>query len=148
MAGDDFFLEIDILNRETSKDSNSQRYIVKVENKQVEYKYSYSGFPDEADESTSRTLSDDELSEIIQYIKNQEINNSITESKSQDANGPSRKVNLSLILKLDGKTIESNVSGNYKIFRADGKIKGEIIKNIKYVDDVMTLIMDLKGLNY
>jgi len=143
MAESGFYLKIDLLNREVSKDSNSQRYIVEVKNREVGYEFSYSGFPDNSKQSKNRTLSESELAEVIKYIKEQGINRSITEIKPTDANGPSRKVALSLLLKLDGQTTESKISGNYRIFRGDGKIKGAIIKNKKYVDDVKSLIQDL-----
>lgn len=143
MAENEFYLKIDLLNREVSKDSNSQGYIVEIKNRELRYEFRYSGFPDNSKQSKNRTLSDSELAEIIKYIKEGGINRSITEIKPKDANGPSRKVGLSLLLKLDGQTTESKISGNYRIFRGDGKIKGAIIENKKYVDDVESLVQDL-----
>ena len=140
MANDEFYLEIDLLNREVSKDSNSQRYTVEVKDKEVKYEYSYSGFPDNSHESSISTLTNDQLFEIIKYIKEDGINKSITEEKPNDANGPSIKVHLSLLLIMDGQTIESKISGNYRINRANGKIKGIIIKNKEYIDAVESLV--------
>ncbi len=147
MADDNFYLKIDLLNSESSKDSNSQRYIVEVNGKEVWYEYTYSGFPfpDDANEKKTRTLSDNELSKIISYIKEEGINKSITENKSTGANNPSRKVHLLLFLKMEGHTTESEISGNTKIFRGDGKVEGLLIGNNEYVDAVESLIQDLKN---
>ncbi len=145
MAENDFYLKIDLTNREKSKDSNSQRYIIKIKNKDVTYKYTYGGFPGYKEKSKNYTLTDKELSDIIQEIKDEEINNSIEEIRSTKSNGGStRSVQLFLSLKLAGKITESNISGNTRIFRADGKIKGEIIKNKDYVNNVESLIQDLE----
>ena len=145
MAENNFYLKIDLTNREKSKDSNSQRYIIKIKDKNVTYKYTYGGCPGYKEKAKNYTLTDKELSAIIQEIKDEKINNSIEELKSTKSNGGStRSVHLSLSLKLDGKTTESNISGNTRIFRAGGKIKGEIIKNKDYVNNVKSLIQDLE----
>lgn len=146
MANQTFYLKIDLLNSEFSKDSNSQRYVVEVKNKEVGYEYNYSGFPfpDDSQESSTRQITDEELSEIIKYIKEAGVNKSITENIPDDANGSSRKVKLSLLLTIDGQTVESKISGNYRIDRADGKKKGTIIKNKDYVDAVESLIRVIK----
>lgn len=145
MKGQDFYLKIDLTNRETSKDSNSQRYRVEVKNRDVKYAYSYSGYPGNKKRSKNYRLSDEELGEIIQYIKNKKIDVSIEEKRSTKSNGGvTRRVHLSLLLKLEGKTTESEISGNVKIFRGGGKIKGEIIKNTNYINSVESLIGDLE----
>ncbi|MCF8056356.1 MAG: hypothetical protein K9K37_06925 [Desulfocapsa sp.] len=144
MGANDFYCKIDLLTKEASKDSNSQRYTVEVKGKEVRYEYSYSGFPDNEKESASRTLNDEQLSKIISYIKEKGIDSSIIEKKPNDANGPSRKVHLSLLLTLDGQHTKSDISGNYNIYRAEGQIKGVIIENKEYVDAVRSLIRDLK----
>jgi hypothetical protein len=142
MASQTFYLKIDLLNSEFSKDSNSQRYVVQVKDNEVGYEYNYSGFPfpDNSQESLTYTITDEELSEIIKYIKENGVNKSITENIPDDANGSSRNVKLSLLLAMDGQTIESKISGNYRLDRADGKTKGIIIKNKDYVDTVESLI--------
>ncbi len=145
MPDSNFHLKIDLLNRETSKDSNSQRYLVEIKDKDVTYKYIYGGFPGYKEKSKNYTLTDKELSEIIQEIKDGKINNSIEEIKPTKSNGGStRSVYLSLSLKLDGKITESAILGNTHIFKAAGKIKGEIIKNKNYVNNVESLIQDLE----
>ena len=146
MAKQIFYLKIDLLNSEFSKDSNSQRYIVEVKNKEVGYEYNYSGFPfpDNSQESLTHTITDEELYEIIKYIKEAGGNKSITENIPDDTDGPSRKVKLSLLLTIDGQTVESKISGNYRIDRADGKTKGTIIKNKEYIDAVESLIRVIK----
>ena len=144
MSDSNFYLKIDLLNRETSKDSNSQRYIIKIKDKDVTYQYTYGGYPGYKEKSKNYTLTDKELSGIIQEIKDRKINTSIEEARPTKSNGGSTgRVHLSLSLKLDGMITESNISGNTRIFRADGKIKGEIIKNMNYVDNVESLIQDL-----
>ena len=140
----DFHLKIDLINRERSKDSNSQRYRVEVKNKAVTYTYSYSGYPGNQKKSKKYTLSDEELSEIIQTIKDEKIEVSVEEKKSTKANGVTISVDLSLFLKLEGKITESKISGNVRIFRADGEIKGELIRNKNYVNSVESLIGDLE----
>jgi len=145
MADNDFYLKIDLLNRETSKDSNSQRYIIEVKNTDVKYKYTYGGYPGYEEKSKNYTLTDKELSGIIQKIKDRKINTSIEEKRPTKSNGGStRRVHLSLSLKLDGNITKSKISGNTRIFRADGEIKGEIIKSKKYINRVESLIQDLK----
>ena len=146
MAKQIFYLKIDLLNSEFSKDSNSQRYIVEVKDNQVGYEYNYNGFPfpDNSQEASTCTITDEELSEIIKYIKEAGVNESITENIPDDANGSSRKVKLSLLLTIDGQTVESKISGNYRIDRADGKTKGKIIKNKDYIDAVESLIRFIK----
>jgi len=59
------------------------------------------------------------------------------------ANGLARSVTLSLLLHLDGQTTESNISGNYRIFRADGNVKGSLIEHTKYVEAAEALLQDL-----
>ncbi len=145
ISDSNFYLKIDLLNRETSKDSNSQRYIVEVKNKDVTYQYTYGGYPGYEEKSKNYTLTDKELSGIIQEIKDRKINTATKEIRPTKSNGGStRRVHLSLSLKLDGKITESNISGNTHIFRASGKIKGEIIKNKNYVNNVESLIQDLE----
>lgn len=145
IANNIFYLEIDLLYRETSKDSNSQRYIIKIKDKNVTYKYTYGGYPGYDKKSKNYTLTDKELSGIIQQIKDRKINKSIKEIRSTKSNGGStRKVHLSLSLKLAGKITESKISGNTHIFRADGKINGEIIKNKMYISNVKSLVQDLE----
>ncbi len=143
-TNNEFYLEIDLTYTETSKDSNSQRYMVKVENNNVEYKYSYSGYPKNSNELINRKLSDEDLLQIINHIKTGKVNRSITEIKPTKSNGASMKVSLSLLLKMKGETTETKISGNLKIFRADGKINGELIKNKSYTDNVNLLISFLK----
>ncbi len=141
----DFYLKIDLINREKSKDSNSQRYIVEVKNKNVKYAYSYSGYPGNKKRSKNYRLSDEELNDIIRYIKDKKIDLSTEEKRSTKSNGGvTMRVYLSLFLKLEGKTTESEISGNVKIFRGDGKIKGELIKNTNYINSVKSLIGDLE----
>ncbi|MEN8154333.1 MAG: hypothetical protein ABFR75_09950 [Acidobacteriota bacterium] len=144
VAEEGFYLKINLSNREFSKDSNSQTYIVKIENGKFDYKFRYGGFPDNRKEEKSRDLGPEELSKVIKYIRERKINIPVTEVISTKANGPSIKVNLSLFMKLDGEEMETKISGNYSIFRGDGKIKGKIIKNKGYVDSVMSLIRSLK----
>jgi hypothetical protein len=48
-------------------------------------------------------------------------------------------------LKLDGHITESRISGNYRTFRADGKINGAVIENKDYVDGVESLVQDLQN---
>ena len=79
---EDFYLKIDLINREKSKDSNSQRYRVEVKNRDVKYAYSYSGYPGSKKRSKNYRLSNEELSEIIQYNKNKKIDLSIEEKRS------------------------------------------------------------------
>lgn len=146
MGNHTFYLKIDLLNSEFSKDSNSQSYIVEVKDNEVKYESNYSGFPflDDSQESSTCTITDEELAEIVKYIKGAGINTSITENISDDAKGPSRKVKLSLLLTMDGQTIESKISGIYQIIRADGKTKSVSIKNKDYVDAVEALIQVIK----
>jgi len=147
MAGDELFLHIDMLTTEQSKDSNSQHYIVAVKNNEVGYQYRYRGFPGNADESITRTLSDDELSNIVRYIRENMLDKAITESKACD-NGPSREVRLSLVLTLDGETIESNISGDIKIFHGDEVMADNTVDNKEYVKNISRLIAQLKGLKH
>ncbi len=145
MSDSNFYLKIDLLNKEASKDSNSQRYIIEVKNTDVTYKYTYGGYPGHEEKSKNYTLTEKELNGIIQEIKDRKINTSIEEIRSTKSNGGStRRVHLSLSLKLDGNITESEISGNTHIFRADGKIKGEIIKNKKYINRIESLIRDLE----
>ena len=145
MAKNDFYLKIDLTNREKSKDSNSQKYIIKIKDNNVTYKYTYGGFPGYEEKSKNYTLTDKELSAIIQEIKDEKINNSIEELRSTKSNGGStRSVHLSVFMVLDCKITKSEISGNTRILRADGKIKGEIIKNKDYVNNVKSLIQDLE----
>ncbi|MEA3490492.1 MAG: hypothetical protein U9R27_01180 [Campylobacterota bacterium] len=140
----DFYLKIDLTNREKSKDSNSQRYIVEVKNKNVDYRYIYSGYPGYKKRSKQYKLTDRELSQIIHSIKDEKIDLSKEEKRSTKANGVTRSVDLSLFLKLEGKTTKSKISGNVRIFRASGKIEGELIKNKDYINSVESLIGDLE----
>ena len=144
MADETLFLQIDLLSREVSKDSNAQREIVEVKNSEVSYQYKYTGYPESRKESSRRTLSDGELSTIIKHIKETGLNKAITEKAPLAANGPSRTVHLALRMSLDGVTTESKISGNYHIYRADGKITGVLIQNRAYVDSASTLIQRLK----
>ncbi len=143
---EDFYLQIKLINREKSKDSNSQHYHIEVKDGEVTYHYKYNGFPfpPNRERSSKYRLSDEALSEIIQYIKDEKIDVSTEEERSTKANGVTRSVDLSLFLKLEGKTTESKISGNVRIFRAGGKIKGEIIRNKNYVNSVESLIGDLE----
>ncbi len=144
MADNEFYLKIDLLYSEASKDSNSQRHLVTMEGKNASYEYIYSGFPDGKKESMARTLNSEEFFQIIKYIKNEKVNTSIIENKPQTANGPKRTVHLSLFLTLDGQTVESEISGILEIFRGDGKIEGVTIENQEYIDDIQSFIQRLK----
>lgn len=145
MGDNDFYLKINLLNSEKSKDSNSQRYIIEIRDKNVTYHYNYSGFPDNKHKSKKYILSDKELSDIMQQIKDRNINESIEEIKPTKSNGGTTMgVNLSVLLLSECKITQSTISGNTQILRADGEIMGEIIKNIDYVNNVVSLIQDLK----
>lgn len=145
MGDNDFYLKINLLNSEKSKDSNSQRYIIEIRDKNVTYHYNYSGFPDNKHKSKKYILSDKELSDIMQQIKDRNINESIEEIKPTKSNGgTTMSVNLSVLLLSECKITQSTISGNTQILRADGEIMGEIIKNIDYVNNVVSLIQDLK----
>ena len=144
MADNDFYMKVDLLHKESSKDSNTQRYTVEINNTSVRYQYHYNGYPDNRHHSKKYLLSEKELSEIIREIKEKKINHSVEEIISTKANGAKKSVDLSLFLSLEGKITESKISGNTRIFRADGKIKGEIIQNINYVDNVASLIQDIE----
>ena len=135
----DFYLKIDFINREKSKDSNSQHHTVIVKNREVTYHYEYNGFPFPSDREKSNRykLSDSQFREIIEQIKSIHINRSITELKKDKYIGHS--VELSLILKLDGKTSESHITGMTSSFRH----KDKLIRHKSYVDDVESLISDL-----
>ena len=144
---EDFYLQIKLIGREKSKDSNSQHYHIEVKDREVTYHYKYYGFPfpPNRERSSKYRLSDEALSEIIQTIKDEKIDVSTEEKRSTKSNGGvTMRVHLSLFLKLEGKTTESEISGNVKIFRGDGKIKGELIKNTNYINSVKSLIGDLE----
>ena len=145
MADSDFYLRIGLMHQETSKDSNSQKYMLEVDNKEVNYRFRYSGYPGNSFKSKEYTLTDKELQELIQQIKDRKINKSIKERRSTKSNGASTiSVHLSVSLVLDGKITKSEISGNSRIFRADGKIKGEIITNKNYIDTVESLSQELE----
>jgi len=79
------------------------------------------------------------------HIKNKKINTSIVENKPQTANGSTNRIHLSLLLTLDGQTVESEISGILNIPRADGKTRGVILENKTYIKNVHFLVQRLKA---
>ena len=135
----DFYLQIKLIDYEKSKDSNSQHYTVEVKNREVVYHYKYNGFPfpSDSEKSNRYKLSDTQFKKMIERIKSNHINRSIKELNKDKYIG--HFVDLSLILKLDGRTTQSHITGMTSSFRH----KDKLISHKTYVDAVESLISDL-----
>ncbi len=135
-----FYLQITLIDREMSKDSNSQHYSLEVKDRDVTYHYKYNGFPFPSDreQSNKYKLSNIQFKKLIEQIKFYNIDRNITELKKEKYIGHS--VDLSLTLKLDGKTTQSHITGMTSSFRH----KDKLISHKSYVDDVESLISNFK----
>ncbi len=146
MAADSLYLAIDLLESETGKDLNSQNYIIEVQGREVSYTYHYRGFPfpDNPDQAITRTLTGREFAEIISTIREDGLNQSITENRATAGNGPAQTVKLSVFIQLDGRITKSQISGTWRRFGRNDK--ENLIEHRAYVDAVRSLLQELKGL--
>lgn len=124
-------LNFHLLHEETSKDSNTDTYDIKVVDRQVEYHWKHGGYPDNDSKDLKYALTDKEYGNVIDYIVSNKMQKNIKERKPVGEIG--RSIDLKVTISLNGKKTVAEISGMTSIWDSRSK-KETNIDNLDYLD--------------
>lgn len=134
-----FYMKLNLVTEEHSKDSNSQSYKIEITNNHVQYKFRYGGYrpgpipePDE-----DFYLSEKETLDLFNRIKRYRLLKNVEEKKETKGLGSSIRLNLTI--QMGDKTYQSNIEGMMYLFRFR-KSNLEYIKYAKRVNSIARFI--------
>ncbi len=123
----DFYLKINLLNSETSKDSNSQKTEIVIKNHKISYQWNYEGYhPDEDLEDykkVNRELDTGELKKIIDNTQKMNILKNVEEKSKKGSIGIA--TSLSLEMHMKQKKTFIHISGMLNMWGNDDYVKNK-----------------------
>jgi hypothetical protein len=133
----DFFLHIEFVQRERSKDSNQQFTMITVKDQRVTYSWRYTGFPGQKEEECTYVLDSEGMEELITILQEGHLDRLVEEDQ------PTEKLGHSIELKFTYQTgthvFQSSVRGMVRFL---GEQEGNIEDTsfIEGVEDIISII--------
>lgn len=133
----DFFLHIEFVQRERSKDSNQQLTTITVKDQQVTYSWRYTGFPGPKEEECQYVLDARGMEELITILREGHLDRLVEEAQPTEKLGHS--VELRFTYQTGTHVFKSSISGMVRFL---GKQEGNIEDTafIEAVEDIISII--------
>lgn len=143
----DFALELYLKAEENSEDSNSQTETLEIDGTDVTYTWTYEGYHPGDDFDTevkeSFELTDEQIQSLKLFIKNQGLDQNVSEQQSTGEFGDS--VEMTLRTEIEGTVSEIVISGMSAIY-GSGETGRSNLENFIYVEAAQDLISTVKDL--
>lgn len=146
----DFSLELYLKAEENSEDSNSQIETLEINGTDVDYTWTYEGYHPNDDFDTEQKesfeLTDEQIQSLKLFIKDQGLNQTLTEEKSTGEFGDS--VELTLRVEIDGTVSEVAISGMSALYGSgeNGRSNLDNFAAVESAQDLISTVKDLGGL--
>lgn len=133
-------LELFLLTKETSRDSNWQQCNLRIHNKSLSYQAKHGGRDPRKDFVVTYNLTQDQRKQLIKYIRKEKLNLNLKEIKSRAGYGISIKLDLSI--QIANRKTRAYIEGRSNIWN-NNKLKSNL-KNKAYYQKVRSLLVFLK----
>ncbi len=143
MEHSNLLMILNLSQRETSKDTNWQQTKLIVKNREVDYAWSYGGYPDARNKEEKYKINEEQEKKIIEYIKKNKLNKNIKEIKSSAGIGVS--INLTFEVIIENIKTEIIISGRSNIWGGSRWKKKTNLKKIDVYHNVASLISFFKS---
>lgn len=149
VTANDFFVSLNLRSEEISEDSNSQTETLEIENTRGTYSWTYEGYQPSEDfdteASTDFHLTTEEIEALMQFIRNQELNQDLVEEQPMTDMG--RSVEMALKVEMNGKQTEILIKGMSETWgEGPGATNLENFAVVEAAQDLIYTLKDLKNL--
>lgn len=146
----DFSLELYLKAEENSEDSNSQTETLDIDGTDVTYTWTYEGYHPGDDFDTevkeSFELTDEQIQSLKLFIKDQGLDQNVSEQQSTGEFGDS--VEMTLTVEIEGVVSEISISGMSALYGSGetGRSNLENFAAVEAAQDLISTVKDLGGL--